>query len=373
MERRYAKDLRARSAEAGSPAPSRGAVTDSVDVRAFAMPPVRQQTKAQLPPPSSPNRSRRPRPPPGRVPHRVPRPPAGRCRSSRPNPSRTRDRPGIWRGIGFRIGFGELPALQGSGRSAGLRGGGRSARAALEGARAPTAYDRDALPRLHARRDRGGRRGTRVPVGARRARRDAELVHRVPARPGATPLHVHHGPPPGRGRGAAAQGSGSRAGGPPSTPVPTSPTTAPSRRPSSVCPRSRPTAAPSSSRPTTPSGSTSSVSVSGAPAGVQQPGIRAGSAAYVRDRAGRAPGHLQCRSGGAGRVESRCSSAAEPSEPEAEPAAEEGHEAAETAEVADDGRSDAGAPRPPGGPVSAVALRLVDQYEDGERPRAANE
>ncbi|MER7926159.1 gephyrin-like molybdotransferase receptor GlpR [Streptomyces sp. NPDC096057] len=47
MERRYAKDLRARSAEEGEPsADASDAVTDSVDVRAFAMPPVRPQVHA---------------------------------------------------------------------------------------------------------------------------------------------------------------------------------------------------------------------------------------------------------------------------------------------------------------------------------------
>lgn len=54
MERRYARDLRARSAEEGEPSADPDAVTDSVDVRAFAMPPVRQQTKAQLPSPAQP-------------------------------------------------------------------------------------------------------------------------------------------------------------------------------------------------------------------------------------------------------------------------------------------------------------------------------
>ncbi|WP_149826255.1 gephyrin-like molybdotransferase receptor GlpR [Streptomyces tailanensis] len=49
MERRYAKDLRARSAEEGEPHADPGDVTDSVDVRAFAMPPQREHTKAQLP------------------------------------------------------------------------------------------------------------------------------------------------------------------------------------------------------------------------------------------------------------------------------------------------------------------------------------
>ncbi len=49
MERRYAKDLRARSTDEGEPDADPDAVTDSVDVRAFAMPPHRAHTKAQLP------------------------------------------------------------------------------------------------------------------------------------------------------------------------------------------------------------------------------------------------------------------------------------------------------------------------------------
>ncbi|MFI6562701.1 gephyrin-like molybdotransferase receptor GlpR [Streptomyces sp. NPDC050534] len=53
MERRYAKDLRARSTEEGEPgAEAPGAVTDSVDVRAFAMPPARKQTRAEAPAPA---------------------------------------------------------------------------------------------------------------------------------------------------------------------------------------------------------------------------------------------------------------------------------------------------------------------------------
>ncbi|NEB03148.1 gephyrin-like molybdotransferase receptor GlpR [Streptomyces sp. SID13726] len=53
MERRYAKDLRARSTdeeERGADEPD--AVTDSVDVRAFAMPPTRPQTQAPVQPPA---------------------------------------------------------------------------------------------------------------------------------------------------------------------------------------------------------------------------------------------------------------------------------------------------------------------------------
>ncbi|MFF5498089.1 gephyrin-like molybdotransferase receptor GlpR [Streptomyces aquilus] len=49
MERRYAKDLRARSTEEGEPsAVDPDAVTDSVDVRAFAMPPTRPQARAEI-------------------------------------------------------------------------------------------------------------------------------------------------------------------------------------------------------------------------------------------------------------------------------------------------------------------------------------
>lgn len=50
MERRYAKDLRARSAEEGEAgAVDPDAVTDSVDVRAFAVPPTRTQEPEQAP------------------------------------------------------------------------------------------------------------------------------------------------------------------------------------------------------------------------------------------------------------------------------------------------------------------------------------
>ncbi|OIJ67588.1 gephyrin-like molybdotransferase receptor GlpR [Streptomyces mangrovisoli] len=50
MERRYAKDLRARSTEEGEQgAGEPDAATDSVDVRAFAMPPTRRQAHAPVP------------------------------------------------------------------------------------------------------------------------------------------------------------------------------------------------------------------------------------------------------------------------------------------------------------------------------------
>ncbi|MGW2718390.1 divisome protein SepX/GlpR [Streptomyces sp. NPDC001492] len=50
MERRYAKDLQARSTEEGESSAGRpDVVTDSVDVRAFAMPPTRPQARAEVP------------------------------------------------------------------------------------------------------------------------------------------------------------------------------------------------------------------------------------------------------------------------------------------------------------------------------------
>ncbi|QQM41476.1 divisome protein SepX/GlpR [Streptomyces liliifuscus] len=48
MERRYAKDLRARSAEEGEHHADPDGVTDSVDVRAFAMPPTRREARADV-------------------------------------------------------------------------------------------------------------------------------------------------------------------------------------------------------------------------------------------------------------------------------------------------------------------------------------
>ncbi|MFF3512002.1 gephyrin-like molybdotransferase receptor GlpR [Streptomyces sp. NPDC002573] len=50
MERRYAKDLRARSAEEGEPSGHPDGVTGSVDVRAFAMPPSGRQERVRAEP-----------------------------------------------------------------------------------------------------------------------------------------------------------------------------------------------------------------------------------------------------------------------------------------------------------------------------------
>ncbi|MFD9092881.1 gephyrin-like molybdotransferase receptor GlpR [Streptomyces collinus] len=53
MERRYAKDLRARSAQEGEQGAGEPDVTDSVDVRAFAVPPTRRQVHADAEPETS--------------------------------------------------------------------------------------------------------------------------------------------------------------------------------------------------------------------------------------------------------------------------------------------------------------------------------
>ncbi|MFI1699578.1 gephyrin-like molybdotransferase receptor GlpR [Streptomyces bobili] len=64
MERRYAKDLRARSAEEGEEpdADVPDGATDSVDVRAFAMPPARPQVKATVKAPVPEREQARPEP-----------------------------------------------------------------------------------------------------------------------------------------------------------------------------------------------------------------------------------------------------------------------------------------------------------------------
>ncbi|MFR9790711.1 gephyrin-like molybdotransferase receptor GlpR [Streptomyces sp. MB22_4] len=65
MERRYAKDLRARSTREGEPdAVDPDAVTDSVDVRAFAVPPTRRQVTVE----GEPEASRNPEPDQAQIP-----------------------------------------------------------------------------------------------------------------------------------------------------------------------------------------------------------------------------------------------------------------------------------------------------------------
>ncbi len=116
MERRYARDLRARSTQEGEPdAVDPDAVTDSVDVRAFAVPPTRLQAARER----------------GRG-IRRPRPGAG------PHP-----RAGAQTGVRTRLGTASAQQQALSAQTAAARA------PALEGARTPSAHHRDALPRLH--------------------------------------------------------------------------------------------------------------------------------------------------------------------------------------------------------------------------------
>ncbi|MFH8800523.1 gephyrin-like molybdotransferase receptor GlpR [Streptomyces sp. NPDC017936] len=73
MERRYAKDLRARSTEEGEPgAGAPDAVTESVDVRAFAVPPTRPQARSAVPEQEHPEAARDPAPQPAHEPAAAP-------------------------------------------------------------------------------------------------------------------------------------------------------------------------------------------------------------------------------------------------------------------------------------------------------------
>ncbi len=125
MERRYAKDLRSRSAdEAGPDADAPDAVTDSVDVRAFAVSRTRRHTRPVAD-------------------GHAPAPRRGQAEEAGPSPTpRACPRPGAPRHAQRR---GPCPAQQ--------------------GARAPSTHDGAPLPGLHARFGRRGGRRTRLPVG----------------------------------------------------------------------------------------------------------------------------------------------------------------------------------------------------------------
>ncbi|MFE2566465.1 divisome protein SepX/GlpR [Streptomyces mirabilis] len=378
MERRYAKDLRARSAEEGEPSAGPDAVTDSVDVRAFAMPPVRQQTKAQLPPPAQPE--------PQQAPQAAARQgaPQGSSAAGRPVPQQSaQPEPNSGSGSGSgpgsdsgsdsansgasRVGASRVPAAR---RASAAEAAARARRSKVLARRRRTtvmlflAFTLGAIvaavgglaflwaPGVPAvmlssyivyLRAQERRRFT-YTMDRRRAEAAAQrLRERQPRRrpaldPGAD--EPDDSPEPETDPGLSALAADRRAlveqtdhaewvdqqrerqrgpgrgdsWDPVPVPLPTY-VTAP------VAPRA-----------------TSSVDL-GAPD------------AWSSAR----------------------SSAAEPSEPEAEPAAEEGHEAAETAEAADDGRSDARRAASARRARERGRTPLFDQYEDGERPRAANE
>jgi hypothetical protein len=88
MERRYAKDLRARSTEEEPSAVVPDAVTDSVDVRAFAMPPARPQVHAPVRQQNQerPEVAREPERAPAREPEREPVREPAREQASKPVP-----------------------------------------------------------------------------------------------------------------------------------------------------------------------------------------------------------------------------------------------------------------------------------------------
>ncbi|MEV6834970.1 gephyrin-like molybdotransferase receptor GlpR [Streptomyces sp. NPDC051133] len=88
MERRYAKDLRARSTQEGEPdAVDPDAVTDSVDVRAFAVPPTRRQVHAETEPEAPGSTEPEHRRPAATAPPSTPAPARGRVPAPRSTPS----------------------------------------------------------------------------------------------------------------------------------------------------------------------------------------------------------------------------------------------------------------------------------------------
>lgn len=160
MERRYAKELRERTAEEAEPDADPDVATDrmvSVDVRAFAAPDA--QTEARV---HDPARAAEERPEPAPAP----------ARRARPRPGAT-DAERVRRAQRLQVLARRL------------------------------AHHRDPLPGLHPRRGRRGGRRPALPLGTRGSGRAAEHVHRASAGPGAAPVRLHHGPSPGRGGGAA--------------------------------------------------------------------------------------------------------------------------------------------------------------------------
>jgi hypothetical protein len=371
MERRYAKDLRARSAEEGEPSAEPDAVTDSVDVRAFAMPPVRQQTKAQLPPPAQPEPQQAPQ-----AAARQGAPAAGRAvpqQSAQPEPNSGSGR--------------------GSGRGSGSDSGSGSAHS--RPSRVPAARRASAAE--------AAARARRSKVLARRRRTTVMLflaftLGAIVAAVGGLAFLWAPGVPAvmlssyivylraqerrrftytmdRRRAEAAAQRLRERQ------------------------PRRRPTLDPGADEPDDSPEPETDPGLSALAADRRALVEQTDHAEWVdqqRERQ-RGPGRgdswdpvpvplptyvtapvapratSSVDLGAPDAWSSARSSAAEPSEPEAEPAAEEGHEAAETAEAADDGRSDARRAASARRARERGRTPLFDQYEDGERPRAANE
>ncbi|MFE4622078.1 divisome protein SepX/GlpR [Streptomyces mirabilis] len=373
MERRYAKDLRARSAEEGEPGAEPDAVTDSVDVRSFAMPPVRQQTKAQLPPPAQPEPQQAPQ---AAARQGAPQgfPAAGRSvpqQSAQPEPN------------------------SGSGPGTGSGSDSGSGSAHSRPSRVPAARRASAAE--------AAARARRSKVLARRRRTTVMLflaftLGAIVAAVGGLAFLWAPGVPAvmlssyivylraqerrrftytmdRRRAEAAAQRLRERQ------------------------PRRRPTLDPGADEPDDSPEPETDPGLSALAADRRALVEQTDHAEWVdqqRERQ-RGPGRgdswdpvpvplptyvtapvapratSSVDLGAPDAWSSARSSAAEPSEPEAEPAAEEGHEAAETAEAADDGRSDARRAASARRARERGRTPLFDQYEDGERPRAANE
>ncbi|MER7683807.1 gephyrin-like molybdotransferase receptor GlpR [Streptomyces sp. NPDC097610] len=377
MERRYAKDLRARSTEEGEPSAGPDAVTDSVDVRAFAMPPVRQQTKAQLPPPAQPE--------PQQAPQAAARKgaPQGSSAAGRAVPQQSaQPEPNL--GLGSGLGSGPGPGLDSGSDSA---NSGASRVPAARRASAAEAAARARRSKVLARRRRttvmlflaftlgaivaavGGLAFLWAP-GVPAVMLSSYIVYlRAQERRRFTYTMDR------RRAEAAAQRLRERQ------------------------PRRRPTLDPGADEPDDSPEPETDPGLSALAADRRALVEQTDHAEWVdqqRERQ-RGPGRgdswdpvpvplptyvtapvapratSSVDLGAPDAWSSARSSAAEPSEPEAEPAAEEGHEAAETAEAADDGRSDARRAASARRARERGRTPLFDQYEDGERPRAANE
>ncbi|MFE4817258.1 gephyrin-like molybdotransferase receptor GlpR [Streptomyces sp. NPDC056704] len=373
MERRYAKDLRARSTEEGEPSADPDAVTDSVDVRAFAMPPVRQQTKAQLPPPAQPEPQQAPQ---------------AAARQGAPQGSST---------AGRAVPQQSAPPEPNSGSASGSASGSDSGSdSANSGASRVPAARRASAAEAAAR-------ARRSKVLARRRRTTVMLflaftLGAIVAAVGGLAFLWAPGVPAvmlssyivylraqerrrftytmdRRRAEAAAQRLRERQ------------------------PRRRPALDPGADEPDDSPEPETDPGLSALAADRRALVEQTDHAEWVdqqRERQ-RGPGRgdswdpvpvplptyvtapvapratSSVDLGAPDAWSSARSSAAEPSEPEAEPAAEEGHEAAETAEAADDGRSDARRAASARRARERGRTPLFDQYEDGERPRAANE
>lgn len=376
MERRYAKDLRARSTEEGEPSADPDAVTDSVDVRAFAMPPVRQQTKAQLPPPAQPEPQQAPQ---------------AAARQGAPQGSSTAGRAVPQQSAPPEPNSGSASA-SGSGSDSGSdsANSGASRVPAARRASAAEAAARARRSKVLARRRRttvmlflaftlgaivaavGGLAFLWAP-GVPAVMLSSYIVYlRAQERRRFTYTMDR------RRAEAAAQRLRERQ------------------------PRRRPTLDPGADEPDDSPEPETDPGLSALAADRRALVEQTDHAEWVdqqRERQ-RGPGRgdswdpvpvplptyvtapvapratSSVDLGAPDAWSSARSSAAEPSEPEAEPAAEEGHEAAgtaETAEAADDGRSDARRAASARRARERGRTPLFDQYEDGERPRAANE